>query len=156
MSQLSKNKSISKKYAQNDDIKSETNIHKNLLNKTAPLIPKPNKEIINDIFNNKKYKTKNLDKYKSSVLLPGNLNFDEKIEFKSDPNFKPKLVINKFNNFGWEFTDKQNISKTFQVKLDELRGNKAGNLYPHLTLIPDRWQKRGFKYIRDDNDLNKT
>jgi len=45
-----------------------------------------------------------------------------------DPNNRPKLIINKFNNFGWEFTDKQNASETFKVKLDELRGNKAGHL----------------------------
>lgn len=115
------------------------------MNKTAPLNNKTNKDVINDIFNNNKLKTKNFDKQRSSVLLPGNLNFDEKMEFKSDPNFKPKLIINKFNNFGWEFTDKKNISETFQIKLDELRGNKAGHLYSNLTLIPDRWQKRGFK-----------
>lgn len=45
-----------------------------------------------------------------------------------DSNNRPKLIINKFNNFGWEFTDKQNVTETFKVKLDELRGNKAGQL----------------------------
>jgi len=101
---------------------------RNIMNNTAP-ISKSNKQIINDIFKNHKLTFKNVDKHKSNILLPGNLYFDEKMEFPvCDPNCRPKLIINKFNNFGWEFTDKQNVSETFQVKLDELRGNKAGHL----------------------------
>jgi len=82
LSQQSKSRSnLNRKYRQNDDNQSTiskkkratSQLAKNIMNNTAPIPSKSNKEIINDIFKNNKLTFKNADKHKSNILLPGNL-----------------------------------------------------------------------------------
>lgn len=63
------------------------------------------------------------------------------------------MMINKFKGNSWEFVENKRTQPSFKVKVDELRGNQAHLVRPGMVVIPDRWTKNGWKYIKTENDL---